>query len=126
MPTASAMVARLTIPADARYLGICRLAAAGIAGSTGLADAGMADLQLAMSEVCADAVLHTRPPSRIRVMVTLPAGEVEVAVGSAEPADRHLPELLTTLLDRLCSRWQFGRYAAGDTVVTFAVPRPPG
>lgn len=122
----SAMVARLTIPADARYLGICRLAAAGIGHSAGLADAGIADLQLAVSEVCADAVLHTRTPSPIRMSLALPTGEIEVAVGSSETADRSLPELLTTLLDRLCSRWQLRRDAAGDTVVAFAVPRPRG
>lgn len=126
MSAPSTVVASLTIPADAGYLGMCRLAAAGIGGSAGLSDERIADLQLAVSEVCADAVLHARPPSTICVRMRLPDGEVEFAVESVADAGRSLPELLTTLLDRLSSRWHVTPTSNGGTVVTFAVPRPAG
>jgi len=123
VPSSSPTVARLTIPADAAYLGICRLAATGIADSVGLGDEQLADLQLAVSEVCADAILNSEDAATIEIVLRLPAEEIEVAVQSSGSVIRDLPELLTTLLGTLTTRWVFAESDAGGACITFAVSR---
>ena len=112
---------RLTLPADASFLTVCRAALSGI-----LADAGddeVEESKLVLSEVCAAAVAHGngghgghldvefRPePGAIEIIVTAPGAETILD----DPVAREI-------LDRLTSRWSVDRDAAGGSgSVTFA------
>jgi serine/threonine-protein kinase RsbW len=54
-------VVRLTIPAQAEYISLCRLALAGIARTRELPEEIVADLKLAITEACSNAVRHAYP-----------------------------------------------------------------
>jgi len=54
-------VVTLTFPARTEYLILARLALAGIARETGIDQATLADLKLAVTEACGNAVLHAHP-----------------------------------------------------------------
>ena len=49
---------RLTMPAKAEYLILARLALAGIAREVPMSESALADLKLAVTEVCGNAVRH--------------------------------------------------------------------
>ena len=49
---------RLTIPAKAEYIALCRLALAGLARIGPLPDETVADLKLALTEACSNSVRH--------------------------------------------------------------------
>jgi anti-sigma regulatory factor (Ser/Thr protein kinase) len=115
---------RLTLPADASFLTVCRAALSGI-----LADAGddeVEESKLVLSEVCAAAVAHGdgghldvefRPkPGAIEIVVSAPGAETILA----DPVAREV-------LDRLTSRWSVDRDSGGKGSVTFArrLRRPP-
>ena len=53
-----ARVVRLTIPAKAEYITLCRLALAGIAQFRPLPDETLHDLKLALTEACTNSVRH--------------------------------------------------------------------
>ena len=55
---------RLTIPAKAEYLVLARLVLTGIAMEVPMSEIALADLKLAVTEVCGNAVL-ARPPGRL-------------------------------------------------------------
>lgn len=126
-------IARLTIPADAEYLGICRLAAAALGGDVGLSDVELADLRLLVSEVCAYAIGHAPggDGSAIGIELRLPPGELEVSVqgrGLAFTSDgeRALGErAAAAVIERLSTRSNFSTAPGGDRL-TFAVSRPAG
>lgn len=52
---------RLTIPAKAEYISLCRLALAGLSRVRGLSDETVADLKLAITEACSNSVRHAYP-----------------------------------------------------------------
>lgn len=54
----SASTVRLTLPAKAEYLILVRLTLAGIAREVPMSESALADLKLAVTEVCANAVRH--------------------------------------------------------------------
>jgi serine/threonine-protein kinase RsbW len=54
----SGRVVELSFPADSRYLALARLSLAGIAPVAALGDDVLADLKLAVTEACANAVRH--------------------------------------------------------------------
>jgi serine/threonine-protein kinase RsbW len=78
----STSTVRLTIPAKAEYLILVRLALAGIAREVPMSESALADLKLAVTEVCGNAVRHAYGeqdgPVRIRFDVGLDAIEVTV------------------------------------------------
>ena len=49
---------RLTIPAKAEYIALCRLALAGLARMVPVPDESLADLKLALTEACSNSVRH--------------------------------------------------------------------
>jgi serine/threonine-protein kinase RsbW len=49
---------RLTIPAKAEYISLCRLALTGISRVRELSDETLADLKLALTEACSNSVRH--------------------------------------------------------------------
>jgi serine/threonine-protein kinase RsbW len=51
-------VVRLTIPAKAEYITLCRLALTGLARVRTLSDETLADLKLALTEACSNSVRH--------------------------------------------------------------------
>lgn len=126
-------IARLTIPADAEYLGICRLAAAALGGDVGLSDGELADLRLLVSEVCAYAIEHVPDGhgSPIGLELRLPPGELEVTVegrglvfrGDGERALRE--QAAAAVIERLTTRFDFST-APGGGRLTLAVSRPAG
>ncbi|MBA3366081.1 MAG: ATP-binding protein [Actinobacteria bacterium] len=49
---------RLTIPAKAEYIALCRLALAGLARMRPVSEETLADLKLALTEACSNSVRH--------------------------------------------------------------------
>ena len=70
----SASVVTLEIPAKTEYLVLARLALAGIAREVSMGEEVLADLKLAVTEACGNAVRHAsasdRAPVRVRIEVT--------------------------------------------------------
>src|SRR5438067_11986240 len=54
----SGRAVRLTIPAKAEYITLCRLALTGISRLQELSDETLADLKLALTEACSNSVRH--------------------------------------------------------------------
>jgi serine/threonine-protein kinase RsbW len=73
---------KLTIPAKADYLVLCRLVLSGIAMQTPMSDIELADLKLAVTEVCGNAVQHavTAEPGVVRIVYRVEPGSIEVSV----------------------------------------------
>jgi anti-sigma regulatory factor (Ser/Thr protein kinase) len=128
-PHENQTIARLTIPAEAGYLSICRLAAGAVGDGVGLSDGQLSDLRLAVSEVCATAVGDGR---RLELTLRLTPIEVEVSVCGRGGAGDDLASGLCAgpvsgMLQRLCTRSAVTAPNDGaGTTVTFAVPRPVG
>jgi serine/threonine-protein kinase RsbW len=79
-------VVELSFPADARYLVLARLSLAGIAPAAPLDAETLADLKLAVTEACANAVRHAYAPDAPGdVHVRIELGDARVAI---EIADR--------------------------------------
>ena len=75
-------VVRLEIPARTEYLILARLALAGIAREVEIDQATLADLKLAVTEACGNAVQHAQPGDEgmvtVRFMVSDDAIEIRV------------------------------------------------
>jgi serine/threonine-protein kinase RsbW len=77
---------RLTMPARAEYLILARLALAGIAREVAMSEASLADLKLAVTEACGNAVRHAYPVDgsgnvgTVRVVYELGPDVIEVTV----------------------------------------------
>jgi serine/threonine-protein kinase RsbW len=77
---------RLTMPARAEYLILARLALAGIAREVAMSETALADLKLAVTEACGNAVRHAYPsdgegdPGTVRVVYEVGADAIEVTV----------------------------------------------
>jgi len=56
--TANGHTVRLTIPAKAEYITLCRLALAGIASYRPVPDETLHDLKLALTEACTNSIRH--------------------------------------------------------------------
>lgn len=79
----SARVVELTFPAQSRYLVLARLSLAGIAAVAHLDVEQVADLKLAVTEVCANAVQHAYPDDSngdVRLRITVEQGAVAFEV----------------------------------------------
>ena len=75
-------VVRLTIPAKAEYLVLARLVLSGIAMEVSMSEIALADLKLAVTEVCGNAVRHAydADPRDVRVVFEMEPGSIEVSV----------------------------------------------
>jgi serine/threonine-protein kinase RsbW len=65
---------RLTIPAKAEYIGLCRLALAGLLRVRPISDETLADLKLALTEACSNSVRHAYRdgrPGRVEIVYRL-------------------------------------------------------
>jgi serine/threonine-protein kinase RsbW len=61
-------IVRLTIPARAEYITLCRLALTGIARVRALSDELLADLKLALTEAASNSVRHAYDEGRVGVV----------------------------------------------------------
>jgi serine/threonine-protein kinase RsbW len=86
-------VVRLSFPAKPDYLLLARLALSGLARDMPLGDEALADLKLAVTEACGNAVRHAYPDGTGDVFVsyTVSDGELEMIVedhgSGVEPAE---------------------------------------
>jgi serine/threonine-protein kinase RsbW len=89
-------VVRLTMPARAEYLILARLALAGIARQVAMSEAVLADLKLAVTEACGNAVRHAYPAEggTVRVVYEVGPHAIEITVEDDGPglAVDDLPE----------------------------------
>lgn len=129
MQSPSASIAQLTIPPDRRYLALCRLAAGALGQGVRLSDRTLADLRLAVSEVCA-LLIADRPagagePINVSLRLTGCELEVEVTGGHADAATtgRSAVAALGDLLAEACCRFSLDQ-SGGGFRATFAVLRP--
>ncbi len=78
----SSSTVRLTIPAKAEYLILVRLALAGIAREAPMSESALADLKLAVTEVCGNAVRHAYgdEPGAVRIRFDVTSDAIEVTV----------------------------------------------
>ena len=72
----------LVIPARTEYLIVARLALAGIARGTPIDDGALADLKLAVTEACGNAIRHAQPTDHgvVKVDFDLDDGTIEIRV----------------------------------------------
>jgi len=77
---------RLAMPARAEYLILARLALVGIAREVAMSEAVLADLKLAVTEACGNAVRHAYPaqsdgePGTVRMVYEVGADTIEITV----------------------------------------------
>jgi serine/threonine-protein kinase RsbW len=73
---------RLTMPAKAEYLILVRLALAGIAREVPMSESTLADLKLAVTEVCGNAARHAygEAAGSVRVRFDVAADEIGVTI----------------------------------------------
>ena len=64
MSVAGEHAIRLTIPAKAEYISLCRLALTGLSRLRELQQETLADLKLALTEACSNSVRHAYPEGR--------------------------------------------------------------
>jgi serine/threonine-protein kinase RsbW len=83
----SADVVTLTIPARTEYLVLARLALAGIAREAPIDQSTLADLKLAVTEACGNAVRHAAPAAdgAVRVSYSVAEGMIEIRVEDDGP-----------------------------------------
>ena len=91
---------KLTIPAKADYLVLCRLVLSGIAMQTQVSEIDLADLKLAVTEVCGNAVQHgaTAATGVVRIVYRVEPDAIEVSVedDGAGPAFLDMEEAALT------------------------------
>src|SRR5258708_20356453 len=75
-------VVRLTIPARAESITLCRLALTGLSRLRPLKDETLADLKLAITEACSNSVRHAYPQEggRVQISYTLTGDTLEIEV----------------------------------------------
>jgi len=109
---------RLTLPADASFLTVCRAALRGI-----LADAEddeVEESKLVLSEVCAAALDHT-DDGRLEIEFRQLPGAIEIVVSSLGDRTFLDDPVALGVVDRLTSRWHVDRDPeTGSASVTFA------
>jgi serine/threonine-protein kinase RsbW len=90
---------RLTIPAKAEYLVLTRLVLTGIAMEVPMSEIALADLKLAVTEVCGNAVQHAYmdDPGVVRIVFEVEPEAIEVSVED-EGAGAGFPEIDESVL----------------------------
>jgi serine/threonine-protein kinase RsbW len=84
MPAKSAESVELTVPCDAKYLVVVRLAAAGVGNRAGLTVGDIEDIKVAVAEACTNVINHAFDedvnPAERQIKVRLIAGDGELTV----------------------------------------------
>jgi serine/threonine-protein kinase RsbW len=76
----SVAVIRLTIPAKAEYVSLCRLALTGLSQATPLSDELLADLKLALTEAASNSVRHAYKGGEGSVEITYELGHDRLGI----------------------------------------------
>jgi serine/threonine-protein kinase RsbW len=74
---------RLTIPAKAEFVGLCRLALAGLFRGRPIPDETLADLKLALTEACSNVVRHAYrggSPGQVEILYRLQGDRLVIEV----------------------------------------------
>ena len=77
---------RLTLPADAQYIRVARLLAAGVAVPAGFGVDEAEDLRIALDELCSTLVEATPAGGEIALLIAVGDGQVEVLGSTAVAA----------------------------------------
>jgi len=95
----SESVVRLVMPAKSEYLILARLALAGIARETPIEESVLADLKLAVTEACGNAVRHAYAgaPGVVEVRFAVEPGSIEIVVSDDGDA-QHVSATLAAAL----------------------------
>jgi serine/threonine-protein kinase RsbW len=132
-------VVRLTIPARAEYITLCRLALTGLSRLRPLSDETLADLKLAITEACSNSVRHAYPSEdgHVEITYTLTGEALEVEVcdegagfepgAPAERAD-DLSEggLGIAIIRSIADELEIGPRAGGGSRLRFVKNLPDG
>lgn len=81
--TGEARIVRLTIPAKAEYVTLCRLALTGLARVRPFSDGELADLKLALTEACSNSVRHAYgdgDDGHVQIAYELSAGRIAIEI----------------------------------------------
>lgn len=116
---------RLAIPAQARYLRLARLTAAGLAGDLGFGVDDIEDLRVAIDELCAAVIEGAGPGSELVVRYQEVDGAV-VARGTCDDREAPAPELhrvARELLTMLADEHEIGSDGSGRTFRLVKRPR---
>jgi anti-sigma regulatory factor (Ser/Thr protein kinase) len=99
-------VLELQIPPQAEYVGTARLFLAAAGRHFELSEEAVADVKVAVSEVCADAIEDQRRPEHLRIAIRPGIDALEVAVSSersgieADVAETEAPSVQTGPFER--------------------------
>lgn len=119
---------RLTIPAKAEYISLCRLALTGISRVRELSDETLADLKLALTEACSNSVRHAYRdgggnvevlyelrPDRLVIEVTDDGEGFASPAVRIEPVDNELSEggLGLAIIQAIADEFELGTRADG-------------
>jgi len=88
----SAQAIRLTIPAKAEYITLCRLALTGLSRLRELPQETLADLKLALTEACSNSVRHAYPNGVGMVEIVYELGPDRLAIEVADDGEGFDPE----------------------------------
>ena len=78
---------RLTIPAKAEYITLCRLALTGLSRLRALPQETLADLKLALTEACSNSVRHAYPDGGGHVEILYELGPDRLAIEVADDGE---------------------------------------
>jgi serine/threonine-protein kinase RsbW len=91
--SAEARVVRLTIPAKAEYITLCRLALAGLSQSRPFPDETLHDLKLALTEACTNSIRHAyEHAGQGHVDVLYELGSDRIAIEVSDEGEGFEPE----------------------------------
>ena len=86
-------VVRLTIPAKAEYITLCRLALTGLARLRPIAEEQLADLKLALTEATSNSIRHAYPESQNgHVQISYELGPDRIEIEVADDGEGFDPE----------------------------------
>ncbi len=115
-PTNEGQTVRLVVPARPEFVGLARLALAGVCRLTPLGPADVADLKLAISEAANDLMDPAAadldgngPPRRLRLEIELRAGHLLVRVEADRPRPEivHERELSRAIVEATVDEWDY-------------------
>jgi serine/threonine-protein kinase RsbW len=118
---------RLSVPSDATALALVRHAVGGIAAALGLGPAAVADVRLALTEVCSTAIRRGSAMSPLEITADLRDDALRVVVRdrAPQPASGAGDALPLPLVAAITETVELRRARGGGTEVTmtFALPR---
>jgi serine/threonine-protein kinase RsbW len=120
-------IVRLTIPARAEYITLCRLALTGIGRMRALSDELLGDLKLALTEAASNSVRHAYGdehvgvveiryellPDRLVIEVTDEGGGFDPAEAHVPPADLSEGGLGIAIIRAIADEVQIGKHPGG-------------